>query len=264
MKTNPKATRVVSNCRSARKPWKSVRDTALARYHNYEIAFSRLPDRQSCWRRPPFITGMVLLVWLFRRDRRSSVCLFTALGLFRAAPRALYPVRRTLAQISLEWMRKQRWPWFPLSLPGLDPAIHLLRKNSDAKKMDHQNSGVPSSGPLDGRKSENIRFCGGQARGLTLRGGASTGLIRPRFALERPAGRVACGDGFRMSRRKRAAGGVRGAKTRNHLLHAQLDRNQRSRGPQSAQPNDIVVEAEKPGNLQQFLSCDVEDKGSDA
>jgi hypothetical protein len=53
-------------------------------------------------------------------------------------------------------------------------AIHLFRKNFDAKKMDHQNSVFLSSGNLNGRKSEtsDLRWSsprvtppGGQALG---------------------------------------------------------------------------------------------------
>jgi hypothetical protein len=43
-------------------------------------------------------------------------------------------------------------------IAGLDPAIHLFRKNLDAKKMDHQNSGVPEFWHLKGAQIGNIRF----------------------------------------------------------------------------------------------------------
>jgi hypothetical protein len=43
-------------------------------------------------------------------------------------------------------------------IAGLDPAIHLFRKNLDAKKMDHENSGVPEFWPFRWTQIGNIRF----------------------------------------------------------------------------------------------------------
>jgi len=67
-------------------------------------------------------------------------------------------------------------------IAGLDPAIHPFRKNFDAKKMDHQNSGVPEFWHFKGAQIGNIRFAVVKPTGDAA-GRASTGLIRPGHAL---------------------------------------------------------------------------------
>jgi len=57
-------------------------------------------------------------------------------------------------------------------------SILFRKKAFDAKKMDHQKpSGVPEFWHFKGAQIGKHPICGGQARGVTLRGGASTGLI---------------------------------------------------------------------------------------
>jgi hypothetical protein len=59
-----------------------------------------------------------------------------------------------------------------------DPAIHPFRKNFDAKKMDHQNSGVPEFWQLKWPQIGNIRFAVVKPAG-DAGAGTITGLIRP-------------------------------------------------------------------------------------
>jgi hypothetical protein len=67
-------------------------------------------------------------------------------------------------------------------IAGLDPAIHPFRKNFDAKKMDHRNSGVPEFRPFRWTQIGNIRFAVAKPAGDAA-GRASTGIIRPDHAL---------------------------------------------------------------------------------
>jgi hypothetical protein len=63
-------------------------------------------------------------------------------------------------------------------IAGLEPAIHPFCKNFfNAKKMDHQNSGVPEFWQLKWTQIGNIRFAVVKPAG-DAEGPASTGLIR--------------------------------------------------------------------------------------
>ncbi len=59
-----------------------------------------------------------------------------------------------LKQISVEWMRN-RGASVSAVIAGLDPAIHLFRKNFDAKKMDPR---VKPAGDTAGRGKYWIKF----------------------------------------------------------------------------------------------------------
>ena len=59
-----------------------------------------------------------------------------------------------LKQISVEWMRN-RGASVSAVIAGLDPAIHLFRKNFDSKKMDPR---VKPAGDTAGRGKYWIKF----------------------------------------------------------------------------------------------------------
>ncbi len=78
-------------------------------------------------------------------------------------------------------------------IAGLDPAIHLFRKNFDAKKMDHQNSGVPEFWPFRWTQIGNIRFAVVKPAGDAA-GRGKYWINSTEICFRAPRAR-ACGDG---------------------------------------------------------------------